>query len=92
MNPILYIILFLQIVVKGCRESTKAKALLITISIVIGSIFVPHFLGILVMAWFGITGVAWPMGAIFLVIIALAYIVIALIYLGIHDTISSKGR
>lgn len=82
-----YIITFIQIVFKGCMESTKAKALIITISIIVGSIFVPHFLGLLVMAWFGITGVAWPMGAVTLMIIALVYIVAALIYLAICDAI-----
>lgn len=90
MRPLLYIIVFIQIIVKGCMESTRTKAALLTLLIVAGSTFGLHFFGLLLMAWFGLSGVAWPMGAVSLLVIALAYIVVALIYLGIRDAILNK--
>lgn len=86
MNPILYIIVFIQIVIKGCMESGRIKTAIVTGLIVAATLFVPYWAGLLTMYCLGMTavGVTWPIGLATLAVITGVSSIISLIYIEIR--------
>lgn len=81
-----YIITFIQIVFKGCRESSRIKTVIVTGLIIAIVLFVPYWVGLLVIHYLDITiaGVAWPVGLAALTAITALASVIGLLYIEVR--------
>jgi hypothetical protein len=92
MNPLVYIITFIQIIIKGCTESLAIKAALILLFSIAALTFIPYWVGLLLIAGGAMHPPAWLAGIVFITIIGFIIMVLTLIYMVIYTCIKPSTR
>lgn len=85
MKPLQFISTFAQIVVKGCMESKRAKAAILTAIVVISILFAPYLIGLIMVTESVVH--AWLRGLGVLILISGIALTIGFIYSVIHNEI-----
>lgn len=87
MNILRFIIAFVGIVIKGCMESPAIKATLILLISVTAFIFVPHWIGLLMLIVLpgAFPPIAWIAGFLCILTIALTTVSVIVIYMLIYE-------
>ena len=87
--------MFIQIVIKGCMESPAIRTILILLSSIVASAFIPHWVGLLATSIFpgAFPSPAWIGGVVCLTLVTLVVAVLVAVYIGIYECVKNRmGR
>jgi nicotinamide riboside transporter PnuC len=94
MGALRFVIVFMGIVIKGCKESPTIMTILIILSGIAAFIFVPYWVGLLSILVIGnvFPPPVWAGGLLCMLVISMITIFIVGIYLMIHECVKNRMR
>lgn len=93
MNSLRFIIVFAQIVIKGCMESPIIRTILIILSSIAALVFIPYWVGLLVVNIFGIfPSPIWAGGFLCIIVVAIIAVILFSGFMIIYESVESSMR
>lgn len=90
MRAMRFIIVFIGIVIKGCMESPAIKTTLILLASIVALIFIPYWIGLLVVGIFQIP--AWPSGFLCIIVVGLIVAIAVGAYTLVYEAVKGSMR
>jgi len=90
MNSLQFIIILIQIVVKGCMKSTAIKAAIILLGTFAAVIFIPHWVGLLIVGTSASCPPPWVSGLVIIGVVGVVVSTFTKIYVWIYNCIEER--